>query len=174
MLFVGRRGEGAGVVDPLTTDEVDGLRRASGADLTLVKADDASGRSLLAHGEGEVVLPLSTTLVLAVAGVDAWGTPLDETSVLHADRLAERIGATAGVRIEDDAYFAALADPQGLRGFTPTGARYAVFLNKVDRPVRVAIAQRLAEGLKERGVGEVLWGDVRRQDWTSTRRGARS
>ena len=80
----------------------------------------------------------------------------------------------AGSRIEDDAFYAVLADPAGLRGFAPPGARYAVFLNKVDRPMRVAIAQRLAQGLKERGVGEVLWGDVRRQDWTAVRRGART
>jgi probable selenium-dependent hydroxylase accessory protein YqeC len=174
MVFVGRRGEGQGAVDPLTADEIDGLRRASGADLTLVKADATLGRSLVVHGEGEVVVPLSTTLVVAVAGVDAWGAPLDETSVLHADRLAERTGAAEGSRVEDDAFYAVLADPAGLRGFAPPGSRYAVFLNKVDRPMRVAIAQRLAEGLKERGVGEVLWGDVRRQDWTSTRRGART
>lgn len=174
MLFVGRRGESPGVVEPLTADEIEGLKRASGADLTLVKADAAGGRSLVAHADGEVVVPLSATLVLAVAGVDAWGAPLDETSVLHADRLAQRTGASPGDRVEDDAFYAVLADPAGLRGSVPSGARYAVFLNKVDRPVRVAIAQRLADGLKERGVGEVLWGDVRRQDWTSSRRGART
>ena len=56
----------------------------------------------------------------------------------------------------------------------PPGGRYAVFLNKADRPMRVAVAQRLASGLIERGVGEVLWGDVRRQEWTSVRRGARA
>jgi len=174
LVVVGRRGENAGDVEPLTADEVEGLVRASGADLTLVKADSTLGRPLVAHAEGEVVLPLTTTLALAVAGVDAWGAPLDETTVLHADRLAERTGAAPGDRIEDDAFYAVLADPAGLRAFVPPGARYAVFLNKVDRPVRVAIAQRIAQGLVERGVGEVLWGDVRRQDWTSVRRGARA
>jgi probable selenium-dependent hydroxylase accessory protein YqeC len=174
LVVVGRRGERVGDVEPLTADEIEGIARASGADLTLVKADSTLGRPLVAHAEGEVVLPLTTTLAIAVAGVDAWGAALDETSVRHADRLAERTGAGVGDRIEDDAFYAVLADPAGLRGFVPPGARYAVFLNKVDRPVRVAIAQRIAQGLVERGVGEVLWGDVRRQDWTSVRRGARA
>ncbi len=174
LLVVGRRGDAAGVVDPLTGDEIEGLAKASGADLVLVKADAADGRSLVAHAEGETAVPLDTTLVLAVAGVDAWGAPLDENAVLHADRLAGRLGASVGDRIEDDAYYAALADPQGLRGVVPPGARYVVFLNQADRPMRVAIAQRVALGLIERGVGEVLWGDVRRQEWTPVRRVGRS
>jgi hypothetical protein len=49
-----------------------------------------------------------------------------------------------------------------------------VFLNKADRPVRIAVAQRIALGLIERGVGEVVWGDIRREEWTVVRRGVRA
>jgi probable selenium-dependent hydroxylase accessory protein YqeC len=173
LIVVGRKGERAGLVEPLAPDEVEGLAKASGADLVLVKADAAGGRSLVAHAEGETTVPLDTTLVLAVAGLDAWGAPLAEGAVLHAELLAERLGMHVGDLVEDDAFYGALADTKGLRGAVPPGARYVVFLNKADRPVRVAIAQRVAQGLIERGVGEVLWGDVRRQEWTLVRRGGR-
>jgi len=173
LLVLGRRGERAGEVEPLAANEIDDAARTSGADLVLVKADAAGGRSLVAHAEGETAVPLNTTLVLAVAGVDAWGAPLADGAVMHSDILAGRLGAHVGDLIEDDAFYAALADPAGLRSAVPPGARYVVFLNKADRPVRVAIAQRVAQGLLERGVGEVLWGDVRRQEWTLVRRGCR-
>jgi len=39
-----------------------------------------------------------------------------------------------GSRLEDDAFYAALADPGGYRAAVPPAARYAVFLNKADRP----------------------------------------
>lgn len=174
LLVVGRKAERAGGIDALSFDEIGGIARASGTDLLLVKADDARGRSLVEHSPGENAVPLDTSLVIAVAGLDAWGTPLGEDTVHQHERFAGRLGIEAGERLEDDAYYAALADPAGYRSFVPPGARYAVFLNKADRPVRIAVAQRIAAGLIERGVGEVVWGDVRRQEWTVVRRGVRA
>lgn len=174
LLVVGRKGEQSGVIEPLSGDEIDALARASGADLVLLKADDAHGRSLVEHPPGEHGVPLEASLVIAVAGLDAWGTPIGEDTVHRHDLFAERAAIGEGDRLEDDAYYATLADPTGYRALVPPGARYAVFLNKADRPVRVAVAQRVAMGLIERGVGEVVWGDVRRQEWTVVRRGVRA
>lgn len=174
LLVVGRKGEKTGVIEPLSPDEIDAVARSSGADLVLVKADDAHGRSLVGHAPGENAVPLDASLVIAVAGLDAWGTPIGEDTVHGHERFAARTGLGAGERLEDDAYYAALADPAGYRSLVPPGARYAAFLNKADRPVRVAVAQRVAQGLVERGIGEVVWGDVRRQEWTVVRRGVRA
>jgi probable selenium-dependent hydroxylase accessory protein YqeC len=139
----------------------------------LVKADGARGRSLKAHRDGEPVVPLDASLVIAVAGLDVWGQPLDDEHVHRAELFAERTGASPGTRLEDDAFYAALADPAGYRAAVPSAARYVVFLNQADRPVRVAVAQRLAQGLHARGVGEVVWGDLLHGEWTLSRRGAR-
>ncbi len=173
LLVVGRRGDRAGLLESIHADEIGALAEQSKADLVLIKADGARGRSLKAHKEGEPVVPLEASLVIAVAGLDAWGAPLDEEHVHRAELFAERTGAAPGSRLEDDAFYAALADPAGYRAAVPPAARYAVFLNKADRPVRVAVAQRLAQGLHARGVGEVAWGDVRRGEWTPSRRAAR-
>lgn len=174
LLVVGRKAERAGVIDALSFDEIGALTRDSGTDLLLVKSNDARGRSLVEHSPGESAVPLDTSLVLAVAGLDAWGTPLGEDTVHLHERFSERLSLGPGERLEDDAYYAALADPAGYRTLVPPGARYAVFLNQADRPVRIAVAQRIAAGLIERGVGEVVWGDVRRQEWTVVRRGVRT
>jgi probable selenium-dependent hydroxylase accessory protein YqeC len=174
LLVVGRKSDRPGALDPLTHDEIDALAKSAGADLVLVKADDARGRSLVDHAPGEGAVPLDSSLVIAVAGLDAWGTPLGEDTVHRHEQFAEHLAMGAGERLEDDAYYAALADASGYRALVPPGARYAVFLNKADRPVRVAVAQRIALGLIERGVGEVVWGDVRREEWTVVRRGVRA
>ena len=174
LLVVGRKGEEAGTIEPLAPDEIDALARASNADLVLVKGGYSAGRSLVEPADGDPKVPLDASLVVAVAGLDAWGAALGPETVHRHDLFAGHLGMGEGERLEDDAYYAALADPQGYRAAVPPGSRYAVFLNKADRPVRVAVAQRLAAGLVERGVGEVFFGDIRRQDWTSVRRGARA
>lgn len=174
LLVVGRKSERAGALDPLSSDEIDAVARMSGADLVLVKADDARGRSLLDHLPGESFVPLTSSHVIAVAGLDAWGTPVGEETVHRHELFAEHLALEPGQRLEDDAYYAALADPSGYRALVPPGARYSVFLNKADRPVRIAVAQRIALGLIERGVGEVVWGDIRREEWTVVRRGVRA
>ncbi len=174
LLVVGRKAEAPGQIDPLGPDEIDALARAGNADLVLIKCGDSVGRSLAEPVAGDPAVPLDTSLVVAVAGLDAWGTPLGPDTVHRHDLFAAHLGLAEGERIEDDAYYAALADPAGYRAAVPPGGRYAVFLNQADRPVRVAVAQRLALGLVERGVGEVLWGDLRRQEWTSVRRGVRT
>jgi probable selenium-dependent hydroxylase accessory protein YqeC len=170
LLVVGRRGEKPGLLESIHVDEISPLAEQSKADLVLIKADGARGRSLKAHDDEEPVVPLDTGLVVALAGIDAWGTPLGPEHVHHDALFAERWDIAPGTRLEDDAFYAALADPAGYRANLPPGARYVVFLNQVDRPVRIAIAQRLAQGLNERGVAEVVWGDLRRGEWTLTRR----
>jgi len=173
VLVVTRRGEQPNVLEAIHPGEITALAEQSKADLVLIKADGARGRSLKAHDADEPVLPLDTGLVVAVAGIDAWGSPLDAEHVHHDVLFGERWAIAPGARLEDDAFYAALADPAGYRASVPSGSRYMVFLNKVDRPVRLAVAQRLAHGLHERGVGEVAWGDVARGEWTVSRRGGR-
>ncbi len=173
LLVVGRRGERADLLESLHPDEIGSLAEQSKADLVLVKADGARGRSLKMHHEGEPVVPLDAELVIAVAGVDVWGAELSAETVHRSELFAVRWGMTLGERIEDEAFLMALADPAGYRAAVPAGARYVVFLNKADRPVRQAIAQRLAHALTERGVSEIAWGDVRRGEWTVAKRATR-
>jgi probable selenium-dependent hydroxylase accessory protein YqeC len=173
LLVVGRRGERPGTLDAIQSDEIPALAEGARADLVLVKADRAHGRSLKSREPGETSVPLDAALVIALAGLDVWGAELGPETVDGSERFAAESGMTPGERLEDDAFYRALADPAGYRAAVPPGARYLPFLNKADRPVRMAVAQRLAAGLLERGIGAVVWGDVRRLEWTLVRRGGR-
>jgi probable selenium-dependent hydroxylase accessory protein YqeC len=173
ILVVGRKDEDPDLLTAIQPEEIAPLAEQCGADLVLIKADGARGRSLKAHKDGEPVVPLDASLVVAVAGLDVWGAPLGPDTVHRSELFAVRWGMTPGERVEDDAFLYALADPGGYRASVPQGSRYVVFLNQVDRPVRLAVAQRLAEKLQARGVNEVVFGDVLAGEWTATRAGAR-
>lgn len=173
LIIIGRKSDKAGLLEAIQPDEISILAQAVQADLILLKADGSRGRSLKVHEEGEPVVPIETNLVVAVAGLDVWGAELSAETVHRSELFAARWSMVPGERLEDEAFLMALSDPAGYRASVPSGARYLVFLNKADRPVRVAIAQRLAQALHERGVPEVAWGDIRRDEWTAFRKSSR-
>ncbi len=172
-LVVGRKDDDPALLTAILPEEIAPLAEQVKADLVLIKADGARGRSLKAHKESEPVSPLDAGVVIAVAGLDAWGSPLTPDTVHRSELFAVRWGMTPGERLEDEAYLYALSDPGGYRAAVPAGARYVVFLNQVDRPVRLAVAQRLVEKLHAAGVTEVVYGDIRAGEWTMSRAGTR-
>jgi probable selenium-dependent hydroxylase accessory protein YqeC len=173
VLVLGRRDENPDLLSAILPEEIAPLAEQVKADLVLVKADGSRGRSLKAHREHEPVIPMDASLVIAVAGLDVWGAPLTPETVHRSELFAVKWGMTPGERLEDEAFLYALGDPSGYRAAVPQGARYVVFLNQVDRPVRLAVAQRLAEKLHAAGVSDVVYGDVLAGDWTLSRAGAR-
>ena len=173
VLVLGRRDENPDLLTAILPEEIAPLAEQVKADLVLVKADGSRGRSLKAHKEHEPVIPMDTSLVIAVAGLDVWGAPLSPETVHRSELFAVKWGMTPGERLEDDAFLYALGDPTGYRATVPAGAQYVVFLNQVDRPVRLAVAQRLAEKLHAAGVSDVVFGDVLAGEWTLSRAGTR-
>ena len=129
-------------VPPERVDELSGR-----ADLVLVEADGARGRSLKTPAEHEPVVPRSTTLVLVVAALDALGRPLAEADVHRLDRVAAAAGRAPGSPIDEDVVVAVLRDPAGYPARVPPGARAAVFLNKAEGGAALAAAARIARRL---------------------------
>jgi len=129
-------------VPPERVDEL--VRRA---DLVLVEADGARGRSLKTPAEHEPVVPRSTTVLLVVAALDALGQPLDEAHVHRLDRVAAAAGRAPGSTVDEDVIVAALRDPAGYPSRVPRGSRGAVFLNKAETEAALAAAARIARRL---------------------------
>jgi len=129
-------------ISPGRVDALAGL-----ADLVLVEADGARGRSLKAPAEHEPVVPSSTTLVVVVAGLDAIGSPLDPEHVHRVERVVEVTGKGAGLVLEEADVAACLGDPRSYPSRIPRGARAAVFLNKAEDAAALAAAERIAERL---------------------------
>jgi probable selenium-dependent hydroxylase accessory protein YqeC len=112
------------------------------ADLVLVEADGARGRSLKVPAPHEPVLPSSTTLFLVLAALDVLGQPLSEERIHRLELVLAATGRTAGSRVDEETLAAALRHPGGYLSRRPAGARSGVFLNKAeDEPSQEAAAR---------------------------------
>jgi len=135
------------------TDKLEGVRPervddlVRRADLVLVEADGARGRSLKTPAEHEPVVPLSTTLLVVVAALDVIGQPLAEAHVHRLERVAAAAGRPVGSTVDEDVVVAALRDPSGYPSRVPPRARAGVFLNKAEGEAALAAAARIARRL---------------------------
>jgi probable selenium-dependent hydroxylase accessory protein YqeC len=124
-------------VSPQRVDALSGM-----ADLVLVEADGARGRSLKVPADHEPVVPSSATLLVVVAGLDALGAPFDEEHVHRLQRVLEVTGG--GDAIDEASLAACLLYPPGYPARVPRGARLAAFLNKAEGEGEEAAAARIA------------------------------
>jgi probable selenium-dependent hydroxylase accessory protein YqeC len=123
-------------------DELAGL-----ADIVLLEADGARGRSLKVPAPHEPVVPRSTTMLLVVAALDVLGRPLDEERVHRLERVAAATGKQVGQTVDEVAMVAALTHADGYPSRVARGVRAAVFLNKAEGPEAWAAAERIAPRL---------------------------
>jgi probable selenium-dependent hydroxylase accessory protein YqeC len=128
-------------LEGVSGERVDAL--AAHADLVLVEADGARGRSLKVPAAHEPVVPSSTTLLLVVAALDVLGRPLTEEHVHRLELVAQATGLPAGAAVDAAAVAAALRHRPGYPD-RPTAARRGVFLNKVEDPAAAEAAHRIA------------------------------
>jgi len=117
------------------------------ADLVLVEADGARGRSLKVPAPHEPVIPASTTLVVVVCALDALGQPLDEDRVHRVALVRAATGVEAGEAVDEDCVATALRHQDGYPSRVPARARAGVFLNKAEDDATLAAGTRLAARL---------------------------
>jgi molybdenum cofactor cytidylyltransferase len=129
-------------LEGVAPERVDEL--CSAADLTLVEADGARGRSLKVPASHEPVLPRSTSLVVVVAALDVLGEPLTEERIHRLELVSAASGTTVGEAVDEDTVVACLRYARGYVSRLPARCRAAVFLNKVEDPDRHLAALRIA------------------------------
>ena len=129
----------------LSPERVDELR--GGADLILVEADGARGRSLKVPADHEPVLPAATTLLLVVAAIDVLGRPLTQERV-HRASLVRAVAAPDGGLVDEGVLIAALLWEEGYPAHFRSGLRSGVFLNKVEDRAGRAAAAGIAQVLR--------------------------
>jgi probable selenium-dependent hydroxylase accessory protein YqeC len=132
-------------LEGVTPERVDAL--AAHADLVLVEADGARGRSLKVPAPHEPVVPVSARLLIVVAALDVLGAPLDEERVHRLDRVREVAGTAAGGAVEEGTVVRALLAREGYPARVPAHGAGAVFLNKAEDEARWAAAARMAPAL---------------------------
>jgi probable selenium-dependent hydroxylase accessory protein YqeC len=129
-------------IEGVRAERVDALARL--AEVVLVEADGARGRSLKVPAPHEPVVPPSTTLLVAVAALDILGQPLRDEGVHRLELVLAATGRAAGDRVDEETVAAALCSPAGYLSRVPKGARSAAFLNKAEDEAAAGAAGRLA------------------------------
>jgi probable selenium-dependent hydroxylase accessory protein YqeC len=133
-------------LEGLSPQRVDAI--APRADVTLVEADGARGRSLKMPAGHEPVIPSSTTIVVVVAALDAIGRPLDATIAHRVELVSAAAGVPEGATITPAVMARALTDAASYPSRIGAGMRGGVFLNKADGEVAIAHAREIAAVLR--------------------------
>ncbi len=120
------------------------------ADLVLVEADGSRGLPLKAPAEHEPVIPVWVDTVIAVAGLDCVGEPI-ETVCHRPEQVCALLGKGPSHRLAPEDVAEVLMSPAG--GRKDVGRRdFFCCLNKADDLGRQAAGKRVLEELARRGV----------------------
>lgn len=132
-VFVAQRLLDSGKVEGIGPETADVFFQNHDIDHVIVEADGAAGKPLKAPAPHEPVIPSSTTLVIAMMGLEAMGMPLDPGLVFRLGLFRELAGIDEGDTVTPTALARIFQSPGGLFKGTPQHARRVVFLNKSDR-----------------------------------------
>lgn len=125
------------------------------ADYIIVEADGAKRLPLKAPAEHEPVIPADSELVIAVAGLDGAGEPI-ETAAFRPERYAALCGKAMTDLVTPEDIARVLAHENGQRKGVPAGARFAVLLNKADDEARLETARKIAAELERYRIEQVV------------------
>lgn len=131
-------------VSGLPPDWLDEWWKDKIADYFLVEADGGAGRSVKAPAPHEPVIPLSTTDLVGVIGIDALGLSLQEENVFRSEIFSRLTGLKLGEKIEIEALTLLICHPEGLFKGAPPGCRCHLFINKAEDSNSIKIAEELA------------------------------
>ncbi len=106
-----------------------------------IEADGSRMRPFKAPADHEPVIPVCTTLVVPVVGIDAVGLPLTEKYIHRPERVA---ALWPGETVTPEMIAHVLVHPAGSRKNVPTGARCIALINKVETGAQMASAREIA------------------------------
>jgi probable selenium-dependent hydroxylase accessory protein YqeC len=128
-------------ISPEFVVKLAGLRQES---FIVVEADGAAHKSLKAPNPTEPVIPVNTSLVIPVVGIDAVGCRLTEKDVFRPEIVSNLLGLPLGEVISPDAIAFLVTYHQGIIKGSPEQARIVPFINKVDLDKNLSKARELA------------------------------
>jgi probable selenium-dependent hydroxylase accessory protein YqeC len=143
---------------------VNELGHSQEIDAVIIEADGAAGRPVKAPREHEPVIPTSTTLTVAILGVDGLEMRLSEKDVFQPERVSKITGVPMGGRLTDEAIAILVTHPEGILKGTPPSSRVIAFLNKVDIPNGVAKAKTVAHKIldkKHKQIERIVLGQLK-------------
>jgi len=131
-VFVAQRPLDTGKLEGILPETADAFFQSLDVDYLIAEADGAAGRPVKTPAAHEPVIPSSTTLVIAVMGLEAVGMPLDAGLVFRIGLFKALTGLEEGDVLTPTALAAVFESPRGLFKGAPESARRIAFLNKSD------------------------------------------
>ena len=168
-IFVGRSILPIGKVDGIGPELADVLYKKMPIDFLIAESDGAAGLPLKAHAGHEPVIPSTSTMVIAVAGLEVLGRPFGPETVFRHEIFKTVTGAKSGEPLSVERVAAIFSMPEGLFRGAPVGARKVAFLNKSDLLEKKQEAVKLAEALLSNphaGIERVIVGSLRKKRYT--------
>jgi probable selenium-dependent hydroxylase accessory protein YqeC len=156
----------SGKLKGVSSDLVNDFWSSNEIDYIIIEADGAAGRPVKAPREGEPVIPSSTTLVVAILGVDGVEMGVNEENVFQVERVSKLTGIPIGKKMTDEAMAILMTHPEGIFKGTPSSSRVIAFLNKVDIPNGVVKGKGIARKIIERKhlqIERVVLGQLRNE-----------
>jgi probable selenium-dependent hydroxylase accessory protein YqeC len=156
----------SGKLKGVSSDLVNDFWSSNEIDYIIIEADGAAGRPVKAPREGEPVIPSSTTLVVAILGVDGVEREVNEENVFQAERVSKLTGIPIGKKMTDEAMAILMTHPEGIFKGTPSSSRVIAFINKVDIPNGVVKGKGIAQKIIERKhpqIERVVLGQLRNE-----------
>jgi probable selenium-dependent hydroxylase accessory protein YqeC len=132
-----------------SSEAIDLFAKSGYLDWILVEADGSARRPLKAPAEHEPVIPASTTVLVAVAGLEVLDRPLCEEIVFRSSLAGTLMGISEGELITESALANLFNHPLGAFKGAPEQARRFLFLNKADDLKRRESAALIAALLRQ-------------------------
>jgi probable selenium-dependent hydroxylase accessory protein YqeC len=135
-------------------------------DTMIIEADGAAGRPIKVPREGEPVIPMSTSLVVAILGIDGMEIRLNDENVFQAERVSKMTGIPMGGSLTDEALAVLMTHSEGIFKGAPPLSRVIAFINKVDIPDGIVKAKRVAKRIldkKNRQIERVVLGQLKEE-----------
>jgi len=135
------------------------------ADVVIVEADGARGRSLKAPASHEPVVPAAASVFIPVVGIDAVGHALDDSVAHRAELAASLTGHALGETITTSLIARLLVHPQGAMKGAPSTARVIPLLNKVHDTRSLTAGREIADRMRsDLRIERVLLGAVQSEE----------
>ncbi|MBM4348073.1 MAG: putative selenium-dependent hydroxylase accessory protein YqeC [Deltaproteobacteria bacterium] len=141
---------GGGKLKGISQEFADILWNLYDMDAFIIEADGAAGMPVKAPREGEPVIPLKTTLVVALLGLDGVGRELNDQNVFQSKRISKLTGISEDEKMTTEGMALLMTHREGLFKGAPVSSRWVAFLNKVDVPGGIAKAKEIARDIFEK------------------------
>ena len=154
-VFLARVPLDSGKVDGISPSLANEMYQEEGIDYIIIEADGSSGRPVKVPAVHEPVIPSSSTMVVAILGLEAIGAKMGPEVVFREDLFGKLTGLELGERLTPAVLARLFLEPEGLFKGTPSSAKRVVFLNKQDLLPESGEAEELAGLILESELSQV-------------------